>query len=84
MFHKNRYSESSTSLAGINVFLFVLVLSTFIGLGKIQYVRLAHIVLLNICQLPENWRREGHAYGCKLKYITAYTVSVPVVARSKA
>ena len=44
--------ESSTSLTGINVFLSVL--STFIGLGKIQYERLAHTVLLSICQLLEN------------------------------
>jgi hypothetical protein len=48
-------------MTGINVFLFVL--STFIGLGKIQYERLAHIVLLKIHQLPENWRREGNTYG---------------------
>ena len=64
VFHKSRYSESRTSLTGINVFLSVL--STFIGLGKIQYERLANIVLLNICQLPENWHREGHTYRCKL------------------
>jgi len=48
----------AAKLTRINAFLFVL--STFIGLDKIQYERLAHIVLLNICQLPENRHREGH------------------------
>jgi hypothetical protein len=61
--------ESSTSLTGINVF--ISVLSSFIGLGKIQYERLAHTVLLNICQLFENSCREGHTYGCKLNHVTA-------------
>ena len=72
IFHKNWYSESSTLLTGINVCLSVL--STLIGLGKIQYEWLANIVLFNICEFPENWHGKGHTYGCKLNYIYAYTV----------